>query len=477
VNTAIAIKDELAEPAADQPLREQIDRVEAKLGGLTNHLRSVEGELDELRPKREQYELVQNVCDSLEKLRTLGVSNMFWGERADESEADRHVGEVRERLGEFTQKVQVIEDRRQALLDDIKQGQDVLHLLEGDLFEVMEEEDERRREWIVEREVGPVEQRPQRMPWSRLGEDDSRFRRSLSTTLLIALLLGVLTPLIPLPVPEVEEAIELPERVVRFIELGDRRPLPPPPPAVEEPKPEQPTPEPVVANEQAPEPPAPAPAPEPEVAPRARAEAAGLLAFRESLADIAERRPAAQIGSAARVSNAGAGDNRLPTRSLVTSLAPGSSGGINLASLSRQVGGDGGGGGNLTGVEAGRVESSIGGGTNPGGGAGAGSRAWAGGAAGRTDEEIQIVFDRYKASLYRLYNRELRNVPTLRGQMVLRLTIEPSGVVSFCELESTDMNAPALVQQVLERVRTFDFGAKDVAAITIVYPIDFLPAA
>jgi hypothetical protein len=39
------------------------------------------------------------------------------------------------------------------------------------------------------------------------------------------------------------------------------------------------------------------------------------------------------------------------------------------------------------------------------------------------------------------------------------------------------MNAPNLVQQVLERVRTFDFGAKDVAPITISYPIDFLPAA
>ena len=36
---------------------------------------------------------------------------------------------------------------------------------------------------------------------------------------------------------------------------------------------------------------------------------------------------------------------------------------------------------------------------------------------------------------------------------------------------------PRSSQQVLERVRTFDFGAKDVAAITIVYPIDFLPAA
>ena len=113
-----------------------------------------------------------------------------------------------------------------------------------------------------------------------------------------------------------------------------------------------------------------------------------------------------------------------------------------------------------------------------GGGGGAGRPlAGAGGVAGRTDEEIQIVFDRYKASLYRLYNRELRNIPTLRGQMVLKLTIEPNGSVSFLQLQSTDMDAPNLVAQVLERIRTFDFGAKDVAAITIVYPIDFLPAA
>ena len=62
----------------------------------------------------------------------------------------------------------------------------------------------------------------------------------------------------------------------------------------------------------------------------------------------------------------------------------------------------------------------------------------------RTDEEIQIVFDRYKASFYRLYNRELRNNPALKGQMVLRLTIEPDGNVSMCVLQSTDMDAPAL---------------------------------
>jgi hypothetical protein len=96
----------------------------------------------------------------------------------------------------------------------------------------------------------------------------------------------------------------------------------------------------------------------------------------------------------------------------------------------------------------------------------------------RTDEEIQIVFDRYKSALYRLYNRELRKDPTLRGQMVLRLTIEPDGSVSLCELHASDMNAAELSAQVVDRVRAINFGAKEgISAITILYPIDFLPAA
>jgi hypothetical protein len=88
------------------------------------------------------------------------------------------------------------------------------------------------------------------------------------------------------------------------------------------------------------------------------------------------------------------------------------------------------------------------------------------------------VFDRYKASFYRLYNLELRKDPTLQGQMVLRLTIEPDGSVSMCTLQSTDMHAPDLAAEVVSRVRTINFGAKEgVQALTIVYPIDFLPAA
>ena len=197
----------------------------------------------------------------------------------------------------------------------------------------------------------------------------------------------------------------------------------------------------------------------------------GILAFRDSFASSAMLRPTADLGSQARIRTAGEDAVGRPERSMVTTLAPGSSGGINLADISRNVGGGGGGAG-LEGVQVSRVASSIGGG-------GSSDRPTSGGAfAGRTDEEIQIVFDRYKAALYRMYNRELRKDPTLRGQIVLRLTIEPDGSVSFVALQSSDMDAPALAQQVVDRVGSFDFGAKEgIVAVTIVYPIDFLPAA
>ena len=44
-------------------------------------------------------------------------------------------------------------------------------------------------------------------------------------------------------------------------------------------------------------------------------------------------------------------------------------------------------------------------------------------------------------------------------------------------LHGSNMNAPDLAAQVVERVKTFNFGAKVVPPVTIIYPIDFLPAA
>jgi outer membrane biosynthesis protein TonB len=313
------------------------------------------------------------------------------------------------------------------------------------------------------------------MPWTRGTEEDVRARRSILASLLIAILVGWGLGLVDIPIPEREQLIELPDRVAKLVEQ-ERLPPPPEPVAEAEPEPAEEIPEPEPEEIVEPEPElVPEATEEPVVAESAapvdtkeQVKSKGILAFRDSFASRADMNPSAQLGSQASFNNAGEDAVGRPERSMVTTNAPGSSGGINLSDISRNVAGGGGDG--IEGVQLSRVESSIGGGEGP-------ARPLSAGAvAGRTDEEIQIVFDRYKAALYRLYNRELRRDPSLRGQIVLQLTIEPDGSVSFCDVQSSDMNAPALAQQVVDRVKTFDFGAKDVGAVTIIYPIDFLPA-
>jgi hypothetical protein len=212
----------------------------------------------------------------------------------------------------------------------------------------------------------------------------------------------------------------------------------------------------------------------PEAPPEPPKAKPGILAFRDELANLSRGNAAPRLGAQARYGNAQEA-RQTSSPSTLTTGGPGSSGGIDPGSLNRNVGGNGrgGNGDGIEGLPVGRATSAI-------ASIGGGERPLASGGPGpsRTDEEIQIVFDRYKASFYRLYNRELRNDPTLQGQMVLRLTIEPDGSVSMCVLQSTDMNAPGLATQVVDRVLTINFGAKEgVQALTIVYPIDFLPAA
>jgi hypothetical protein len=476
--------------AGQTALTEQIGEAQGQIGGLEQRLTSIDGELAGFAGQVEKFALLEQTCGTLEKLDTLGAAELFWGRDTAQADVSAHLTQVRRSIDKFRTDVKECELRRNAVLEQLHQGREVLSILEQDLSDLELAEEERQNEWVIERDVDELPVRPGKMPWTGGGEDDERFRKGLAASLLWAVFFGLALPQIDLPLPEPLEILEVPERVVQLIRQQRDRPVTPPPAALAErelpepepiPEPEtEPEPQPLVADDApaAPPveaPPAAVPGP-PEPTPQERAASSGLLAFRESFSTLADERPAARLGADARISSRGEAAVGQTTRAMVTTQAPGSSGGINIGSFSRDVaaGGDGAGGG-LAGVSASRVESNIG----PGGGGG-GRLAGGGGngaLAGRTDEEIQIVFDRYKASLYRLYNRELRNNPSLRGQMVLRLTIEPNGTVSMLELHSTDMNAPLLVEQVLERVRTFDFGAKDVAPVTIIYPIDFLPAA
>ena len=443
-----------------------------RLDALDRDLRAVDAELQGLSAEHERYQLLRGACEALGKLGELGAGELFWGEQFAGEKSEQHLRRVSARVDVFQRQWGEVEARREGVIEQIRQVEEDIEIIEESLFQAQQAEERRKLEWIVEREMSALPARRAVMPWMRGGEDDQRFRKSLAASLLVSLLLGLLLPLIDLPLPALNEPVEVPERLARLVQ--QRLPPPPPPVVVEEQPVVQPEPvvepEPVETDQPTPDKPMVAEAPKPVATPEPRrAEQAGILAFREKFSNLADNRPSAQLGADARISGAGAEASGRPERSMVTTQAPGSSGGINLASLSR--GGGGGGGGPMAGVQVTRAASSIGGGGSGRPTAGGGSPSSA-----RTDEEIQIVFDRHKSALYRLYNRELRRDPTLRGQMVLRLRIEPDGSVSLCELQASDMNAPALSAQIVERVRSFNFGAKEVPAVTINYPIDFLPA-
>jgi hypothetical protein len=457
--------DDSAPVPEQRQLANELARVRTRRAAVEHELREVEGELQDLAPQRERHHLVVDACTALEKLASVGGDQLFWGADTSSERAAQHLQAARGRVAQLGEWFSHMEGRQAALREQIAQHNDTIDAIERALFEVQYEEEQLSYEWEIEREI---DEKPRKaiLSWAYDGEEDQRFRKSAALALLLSILFSVVISQMTLP-PLIVNGQEVPERVVRL--LMQERPTPPP---VETPKakvPEkkvEPKPEPVKMAKV-----------EPKVEPLApkepEAKDQGILAFRERLAASNDDQVVGRLAQA-RIDNSDYNGGGRAQRSMLTTSAPGSSGGINLASISRGVGGGKGNGAGMAGVQVTRASSAIAAVGTPGG-----DRPVNGdvGIPGRTDEEIQIVFDRYKAALYRLYNKELRRDPTLKGQVILKLTIEPDGSVSLCELKASDMNAPELTAQVVERVKGFDFGAKAVPAITILYPIDFLPAA
>ena len=304
------------------------------------------------------------------------------------------------------------------------------------------------------------------LPWTTGKGQEKKFQRLLGLVFLITFLLGIIWPFLPAPEPEFDDTIEIPPRIAQL--LLEEQPLPPPPPPPEPEPEEEPEPEPEqVAEEPEPEP-EPIPEPEPDLQEVAREQAqAALMPFAEDLADLVDqdlletvaddRELSASVGQAAR-----------NERSMITSKAGTASSGINTANMSRNTGGTG-----IAGRSTTKVDSPVAG-LGPAGGA----RRTGGtsGKASRSREEIELVFDKNKGAIFALYNRALRNDPTLEGKLVLRLTIAPSGQVTACEVVSSELGDPDLEAKLVARIKMFRFEAKDVEPITTTKPIDFFPA-
>jgi TonB family protein len=317
------------------------------------------------------------------------------------------------------------------------------------------------------------------LPWSTLDRDERRFYLITTTVLLFALLFGLIVPVIQLPEKERFKKQTLPPRLARLI--LEQKKAPPPKPKVvkkkiveekkKEPKKEKPKEAKKPEPEKKPEPKIVKKAPKPSTVEQARKKAAsaGVLAFADQLADLRDE-PA--VPSTAGIQKRAVTGQRATTaqRAMITSGAAKGSGGINTAALSRDTGGQGLGGRTTTQVSSRAAEArrsqTV-----------ANSKAKGKNHKGnRTREEIQTVFDQNKGAVYALYNRALRKDPTLRGKVVLELTISPGGKVTKCRVVSSELNDKRLERKLVSRIKLFKFRAKDVDTAVVSYPIDFLPS-
>lgn len=307
------------------------------------------------------------------------------------------------------------------------------------------------------------------LPWTTGKSQDQKFQRLLGIVFLVCGVLSLVWPFIPVPEPEPFDVEEIPPRIAQLLLEEKPLPPPPPPPKEEEPEPEADDPEPEQVVEKEPEPePEPEPLPEPDREEVAREQAqAALMPFAEDLADLVDNELLDQVADDRDLTSS-VGEAERNERSMITSKVGTASGGINTADMSRNTGGSG-----IAGRSTTRVASPVAGIGQAGGGA---SRTGSSGKASRSREEIELVFDKNKGAIFALYNRALRADPSLEGKLVLRLTIEPNGSVSFCEVVSSELGDAELERKLVQRVKLFRFDVKDVESITTTKPIDFFPA-
>ena len=345
------------------------------------------------------------------------------------------------------------------------------------------------------------------LAWANVPEDDKRFKRILNGVLIVVTIICLLLLLLPKPKVDRAAPAELPPRLAKLM-IEQRTPPPPPKPVIKpdaakelEAKPGTPEPvKPEPLKKAAPVPEARVPQPnkpagEIEGA-RRKAAGVGLLAMKDTLAELHSAPTAVQlaqnikqgpgVGAGVGVGVGAGTDQGTPDRAMITSNAAGGSGGINTAGYSRNTGGGGLAGRATTLVEG--VAGGGGGGGAGGGGRGGTSGQGGGGGAGgtlqksgsgkasRSIEDIRLVFERNKGSIYAIYNRALREDPTLQGKIVLKLTIAPSGEVTDARIESSELKSPDLERKLLARIKQFDFGAKSVEPMVATYPVDFLPS-
>ncbi len=309
---------------------------------------------------------------------------------------------------------------------------------------------------------------PTSFSWSGSQEEDRRFRRIFGAVLVPFFVVGYIVPHLSVPRIEVAPEEDPPRRIVRIIEERVE------PAAVISPAARLTTRKPGAAPRAARDTvPILTPRAEKEstkTADRARAARSGLLAASSTLSQLQNVLPTIAVPQpgANAIPNETRSELRRPSL-LNRNVGEGSVGLSGEIVAHRSI------------LRASRLERlEL---TSPGNNVeGSGSVRKAGGSGEterrhvRSEDDIQEILSRKKSEIYMLYNRELTKDPTLKGKVVVSLTIAPSGQVTDCRIVFSELNAASLERELILLIRNIDFGAKPgVPVVSTRVPIEFFP--
>ena len=209
----------------EQSLRDQVVQSERKLGGLEADLSAIDGELETLAQRHQKYEVLAQICESLQQLDKDGDGHLFWGRHGD-GEREERLRHAQREIDQYHEQIADVETRRDAIVAKIEDHTVQLDYLHYDLQDIIEREENRKNEWLVERDLDTVPYRTQVMPWARGCQEDQRFRQSLVTSLAASIAIAILLGMIAIPIKDRAEQMVLPERVAKLVRQ-ERTPPPP----------------------------------------------------------------------------------------------------------------------------------------------------------------------------------------------------------------------------------------------------------
>ena len=97
--------------------------------------------------------------------------------------------------------------------------------------------------------------------------------------------------------------------------------------------------------------------------------------------------------------------------------------------------------------------------------------------AKRESEAINAVVSSHKTSIRMSYEKYLRRDPSLAGKITIRITIAASGSVTMVKVVENTTGNSELEQEIMRKVRMWQFEPITDGEVTVSYPFVFMPAS